>query len=85
MIYMISSILLFGILICPLSLLSESWYSGLETVYSVIICSLSMYKAFPVGPMKKRIGYFALYLIVSVAIYLLIFLVFLTLTFSSAS
>lgn len=85
MIYMISSILLFGILICPLSLLSESWYSRLEIAYSVIICSLSMYKAFPVGPIKKRIGYFALYLIVSGAIYLLIFLVFLTLSFSSVS
>lgn len=85
MIYMTSSILLFGILICPLSLLSESWYSGLEIVYSIIICSLSMYKAFPVGPLKKRIGYFALYLTVSVAIYLLIFLSFLILTVSSVS
>lgn len=85
MIYMISSILLFGILICPLSLLSESWYSGLEIVYSIIICSVGMYKAFPVGPIKKRIGYFSLYLIVSVAIYLLIFLGFLTLSFSSVS
>lgn len=81
MIYMTSSILLFGIIISPLSLLSESWYSWLEIVYSIIICSLSMYKAFPVGPMKKRIGYFALYLIVSLAIYLLIFLVILTLSF----
>ena len=85
MIYMISSILLFGIIISPLSLLSESWNSGLEIVYSIIICSLSMYKAFPVDSMKKRIGYFALYLIVSVAIYLLIFLVFLTLSVSSVS
>ena len=85
MIYMTSSILLFGILICPLSLLSESLYSGLEIVYSIIICSLSMYKAFPVSPLKKRIGYFAWYLIVSVAIYLLIFLGFVTLTLSSVS
>lgn len=85
MIYMTSSILLFGILICPLSLLSESWYSGLEIVYSIIICSLSMYKAFPVGPLKKRIGYFALYMIVSFAIYLLIFLVFLIISISSVS
>lgn len=85
MIYMTSSILLFGILICPLSLLSESWDSGLEILYSIIICSLSMYKAFPIGSLKKRIGYFALYLIVSVAIYLLIFLGFLTLSVSSVS
>lgn len=85
MIYMTSSILLFGIIISPLSLLSESWYSGLEIVYSIIICSMSMYKAFPVGPFKKRIGYFVLYLIASVAIYLLIFLGFLTLFVSSVS
>ena len=85
MIYMTSSILLFGILISPLSLLSESWYSGLEIVYSILICSMSMYKAFPVGSMKKRIGYFALYLIVSFAIYLLIFLGLFTLSVSSVS
>ena len=85
MIYMTSSILLFGIIISPLSLLSESWYSGLEIVYSIIICSISMYKAFPVSPMKKRIGDFALYLIVSVLIYLFIFIGFLTLSVSSVS
>lgn len=72
MIYMTSSILLFGIIISPLSLLSESWYSGLEIVYSIIICSISMYKAFPVSPLKKQIGYFALYLVMAVLIYLLI-------------
>ena len=85
MIYMTSSILLFGIIINPVALISESWYSGLEIGYSILICSISMYKAFPVGNLKKRIGYFALYLIVSVAIYLLIFLGFLTLLFSSVS
>ena len=72
MIYMTSSILLFGIIISPLSILSESCYSGLEIGYSILICSLSMYKAFRVGGMKKRIRYFSLYLAVSVMIYLLI-------------
>ena len=72
MIYMTSSILLFGIIICPVSLISESWYSGLEICYSLLICSMSMYKAFPVGSLKKRIVYFTLYLAVSVMIYLLI-------------
>lgn len=85
MIYMTSSILLFDILISPLLLLSESWYSGLEMVYSIFICSMSMYKAFPVGPLKKRIGYFALYLIVSATIYILLFLGFFILSLSSIS
>lgn len=85
MIYMTSSILLFDILISPLLLLSESWYSGLEMVYSIFICSMSMYKAFPVGPLKKRIGYFALYLIVSATIYILLFLGYFILSLSSIS
>lgn len=74
MIYMTSSFLLFGIIISPLSLLSESWYSTLEIAYSILICSISMYKAFPIGSVKKRIGYFVLYLFVAVLIYLLIIL-----------
>ena len=85
MIYMTSSMILFSIIMSPLSLISESWYSGLEITYSILICSLSMYKAFPVVGMKKRMGYFTLYLIVSVALYLLIILGFLTLSFSSVS
>ena len=72
MIYMTSSMLVFGIIISPVSLLSEPCYSCLEIVYSIVICSMSMYKAFPVGSLKKRIGYFALYLVISVLIYLLI-------------
>lgn len=85
MIYMASSFLLFGIIISPVSLFSDTWDSVLEIVYSITICSLSMYKAFPVGSMKKRIGYFALYMIVSIAIYLIIILGFVTLTVSSVS
>lgn len=75
MIYMTSSFLLFGIIVSPVSLFSDTWDSVLEIVYSITICSLSMYKAFPVGSIKKRLGYFVLYLIVSVLIYLLIILV----------
>lgn len=74
MIYMTSSILLFGIIISPISLISESWYSGLEICYSLLICSMSMYKAFPVGSLKKRIGHFILYIAVSFLIYLMIIL-----------
>ena len=72
MIYMTSSILLFGVITSPVSLLSEPWYSGLEIVYSILICSLSMYKAFPIKSLKKRIGYFILYLAVAAIFYLLI-------------
>lgn len=74
MIYMASSFLLFDVIISPLAIISESWYSGLEIVYSLLICSLSMYHAFPLGSIKKRIGYFILYLLVSVVLYLLILL-----------
>lgn len=85
MIYMTSSVLLFSAIMSPLSLISETLYSGLEMSYSIFVCSLSMYKAFPVAGLKKRIGYFTLYLIVSVALYLLVILGFLTLSFSSVS
>lgn len=74
MIYMTSSFLIFGIILSPLSLLSESWESGLEIGYSILICSMSMYKAFPIGSMKKRMVYFLLYLGVSVLIYLVVIL-----------
>ncbi len=72
MIYMTSSFLLFGIILSPLSLLSESWYSALEIVYSILICSVAMYKAFSIKSVKKRIGFFLLYLIVSGLLYILI-------------
>ncbi len=72
MIYMTSSFLLFGIVLSPLSLVSESWYSGLEIVYSILICSMAMYKAFPIESIKKRIGFFLLYLIIAGLLYLLI-------------
>lgn len=72
MIYMTSSFLLFEILISPLLIISPSWFSGLGTGYSIIICALSMYKAFPIGSFKKRIGYFLLYITLSVALYALI-------------
>ncbi len=74
MIYMASSFLLFDVIVSPLAVVSESWYSGLEIAYSLLICSLSMYHAFPLGSVKKRIGYFFLYLLVSILIYLLILL-----------
>ncbi len=79
MIYMASAFLLFGIIISPLSLLSESWHSGLEIAYSILICSLAMYKAFPIGSLKKRVGLFILYLIVSGLLYTLFMLVYATL------
>ncbi len=72
MIYMTSAFLLFGIVMSPLSLLSESWYSGLEIIYSILICSMAMYKAFRIKSVKKRIGFFVLYLIVCILLYILI-------------
>ncbi len=74
MIYMASSFLLFDVVISPLAIVSEAWYSGLEICYSLLICSLSMYHAFPLGSTKKRIVFFILYLIVSALLYLLILL-----------
>lgn len=73
MIYMTSAVLLFGIILSPLSLISDTWYSVMEIIYSILICSMSMYKAFPISSYKKRIGYFIIYLMVSLLIYLLIF------------
>ena len=72
MIYMTSSFLIFGIIISPVSLFSDTWDSLMEIAYSITICSMSMYKAFPIGSKKKRIVYFLLYLIISLLIYLLI-------------
>ncbi len=72
MIYIASSFLLFGIIVTPLSLLSETCSSAIEIIYSLLICSISMYKAFPVKSLKKRIALFILYLFVSSLIYLLI-------------
>ncbi len=80
MIYITTSFLIFGIIISPLSLLSEEWCSGLEFCYSIFLCSMSMFKAFPLGSMKKSVGYFMLYLIVSLLIYILIALGLLFLT-----
>ncbi len=72
MIYMTSAFLLFGIVASPLSLLSESWYSGIETAYSILICSMAMYKTFPIKTVKKRIALFLLYILVSAILYMLI-------------
>lgn len=80
MIYMTSSLLIFGIILSPLTLVSESWESGLEIGYSILICAMSMYNAFPIGSIKKRIGYFTLYMTVSVLIYILIILGFISLS-----
>ncbi len=76
MIYMVSTFLLFEIIISPLSLLSESLYSGLEIAYSILICSMAMYKAFTIKSLKKHIGFFLLYLIVSGLLYMLIMIGF---------
>ena len=76
MIYMATAFLLFSIILSPLSIVSESWYSGLETAYSIIISSISMYKAFPMASAKRRIGCFILYLVVTALIYLLFLLLF---------
>lgn len=72
MIYMTSAFLLSGVILAPVALLSEFWYSALEITYSILISSVAMYKAFPIDSVKKRVRYFILYLLVSGLIYFLI-------------
>lgn len=70
MVYMASAFLIFGVIAYPLIMISESIYSAAEYIYSVIICSLGMYKAFSVSPVKKRIIYLVRYIFVVCLIYL---------------
>lgn len=72
MIYMTSAFLIFGVIISPLSLASESLYTTLEITYTLAICSLSMYHAFPLATPKKRITHILLYLLVSALTYILL-------------
>ena len=72
MIYMATAILLFSILLSPLSVVAQSLCSWLEVCYSIIICCISLYKAFPINSLKSRIRHFILYLLVAALIYLLL-------------
>lgn len=72
MIYMASSFLIFDIVSLPLSALSETLYSSASLCYSIVICALSMYHAFPGTSVRSRVARFALYLLVVLLIYVLL-------------
>lgn len=75
MIYMATSFLIFNVVTSPISILSENIYSALGLCYSILICAISMYFAFPITPKKRRIGYFAAYLLTVLLIYLIILVI----------
>lgn len=75
MIYMATSFIIFDVITLPISLLSGSTYSALGLCYSILICAMSMYFAFPIDPKKRRIGYFVVYLLSVLIIYLIILVI----------
>lgn len=74
MLYMASAFLLFDIIASPFRLVSETVYSSLSFAYTILICAMSMYFAFPIASGKRRIGYFAVYLLTVLLIYFILFL-----------
>lgn len=72
MIYMASSFIIFNIVTLPILFISESIYSTLGLCYSISICAISLYFAFPMASKKRRIGYFAIYLSTVSIIYLIL-------------
>lgn len=75
MIYMATSFIIFDVVTFPISMLSEKLYSILGFCYSILICAISMYFAFPITPNKRRVGYFAVYLLTALLIYLVILVI----------
>lgn len=75
MIYMASSFIIFNVVTFPISIFSENGYSILGFCYSILICAISMYFAFPITPKKRRVGYFAVYLLTALLIYLIILVI----------
>ncbi len=71
MIYIACSFLLFDIITLPLSMLSDNLYSLVGLGYSLVVCSMCTFKAFPLSSKKARIGHFLLYILVVSLIYLL--------------
>lgn len=72
MIYMASSFIIFNIVTLPVLFISESIYSTLGLCYSILICAISLYFAFPMASKKRRIGYFGIYLSTVSIIYLIL-------------
>lgn len=75
MIYMATSFIIFNIVTSPISILSENVYSAMGFCYSILICAISMYFAFPITPKKRRASYFAVYLLTALLIYLIILVI----------
>jgi hypothetical protein len=75
MIYMATSFIIFNVITLPISILSDDIYSALGFGYSILICAMSMYFAFPIDSKKRRVGYFALYLLTALLIYLIILVI----------
>uniref|UniRef100_UPI0026667E7C DUF3667 domain-containing protein n=2 Tax=uncultured Duncaniella sp. TaxID=2768039 RepID=UPI0026667E7C len=72
MIYMATSFILFDIITLPICAISETAHSALGMSYSVLICAASLNFAFPIASVKRRIGYFAVYLLCVALIYILL-------------
>lgn len=72
MIYMAAAFIIFSVVSLPVRFLSEEVYSVLGMCYSMLICALAMYHAFPIEPKKRRLGYFAAYLLTVAVTYLVI-------------
>lgn len=75
MIYTANSFIIFDVVTFPISILSEKFYSILGFCYSILICAISMYFAFPITPKKRRVGYFAVYLLTALLIYIIILVI----------
>ncbi|MDE6301034.1 MAG: DUF3667 domain-containing protein [Muribaculaceae bacterium] len=74
LLYLINAFIVFGIVTLPLKfLVTDAVYSGIELCYTVAIVAISLIKAFPMATLSAAIKYFVLFLIVSMLIYMLIF------------
>lgn len=72
MIYMVNAFLVFGTLSSPFLFVSEEWYSSINMIYTVVISCLALFIAFPFANLKIRLGYFLLYVLSVILIYLII-------------
>lgn len=73
MIYMTSAFIIFDTITLPIYALSESLYSGLGFCYTILMCAIGMYIAFPIGSRKRRASYYIIYLLAVLLIYLIVF------------
>lgn len=73
MIYMASAFIIFDTITLPIFTVSQTVYSGLGFCYTILMCAIGMYIAFPIGTRKRRISYFIMYLITVLLIYMILF------------